>query len=241
MRLQNALSLLLREWTRQEENKRAIVSAFDEFAQEFKNYDRQQLRRGLDYLEHGLVEITQYGQHIANGLLVTDDGYFVTAEHCVRDDLSKLKIKTHDGSTYKIERVCAVGTRFDVALAKAKISAETSARKYYFYNGKKMEALPVAVMTRRNGTLETLYGIATGNSSYITVFKNEKLVQTYDNFNLILSARPGDSGGIILTPDSSIMGLLSTGNKKNYASGIEIRRALELVNFYGNHVSEKIS
>jgi S1-C subfamily serine protease len=241
MRYQIPLGLLLKELFRTEERKKKLVSALDEFVQQFRTIGIEQLREGVENLEQGLIEITHCGQHSSNGLLVTEDGYFLTAKHCLDHGLSGLKIRTHKGSTYKIERVCAVGTRTDVALAKATVPAETEPKRYRFYDETQVDKMPIAAMVRRYGHIETNYGYINGNcASLLADFGDGKLVPIPDHFELALMARSGDSGGIVVSPDLRLVGILSAGATKRYtATCIGIGRALELVNFYGkNNCSE---
>jgi hypothetical protein len=238
MRYQTPLKSLLRELFRSEERKKKLVSALDEFVQQFRTTDIEQLREGVENLEQGLIEITDYGQHSSSGLLVTDDGYFLTAKHCLNHDLSESRVRTHDDSTYKIEKVCANGTKSDVVLAKSAIPVETRPRRYLFCDETQVSKIPVAVMVRRHGDIETNYGYVNGScTNFLTDFGDGKLVPIPDHFDLILSARRGDSGGIVVDPELRIIGIVSTGQEKGYtATCIGIRRAIELIDFYSKHI-----
>lgn len=81
-------------------------------------------------ISKGLVELRYNRHHSSNGLLITTDGYFLTAKHCIRDLPETIRL--HNGSEYAITKVCAIGKKEDIALAKADIPDECHPFSYKF-------------------------------------------------------------------------------------------------------------
>ena len=55
----------------------------------------------------GLVEIRVYEQHSSNGILVTQNGYFITTYHCVESASTMPSyIRLQEGTQYPVEHVC---------------------------------------------------------------------------------------------------------------------------------------
>lgn len=199
------LQKLLYKITGQEKKDRQALNTLEAFlAQTMENQLTD--REAQQHLEKGVVELVQYDCHIANGLLITDNGYFLTAGHCLDDDDDdddgwKL-VRLYDGTEYALERICASGTgRMDIALAKAKVPGDASPRSYRFYKEDYIPAKePIALLTRKNGQLVKKYGHTTN----YTTAEGKTLVST-------LGVKPGDSGGIVITGESELLGIMRRG------------------------------
>lgn len=183
-------------------------------------------------IEEGLVEITSHGQHFSNGILVTSNGYFLTANHCVCD-LSWKNVRLNNGRTYAIEKVCATNTEEDLALAKAKIPGKPEIQRYRFYNTNLLKKIPVALVTRINGKLVEKYGFVNlAWNPHRTNLGNGSSVSYYNHFTSYLFASPGDSGGVIISQDGRLVGIHSGSDRVYNAVAAKLIQALELVSSY---------
>ena len=196
-------------------------------------------------MESLLIEIKYYCQHSSNGLLITDDGYFLTALHCVQNDgrhpLYQARVHLYDGTSYPIERICASLKAEDIAIVKAAIPKECKPRSYKFYNTNVLQNDGVTLLTRWDGNLVVKDGSITYADHQINIEVNNQPSTTYHNHFLTnLTAIPGDSGGVILTVDGRVAGLVSTGAGYSAASGVKIIEALKLVEAYKRHVFRRI-
>lgn len=186
-------------------------------------------------IQESLVEITHYGQHYANGLLITNDGYFLTNAHCVPDEvIPNMKIKMHDGKTYSVQDWCIRSRkREDLALAKANLPGTNTPRSYKFFIEEPKRS-NVILLTRRNGKIDYKLGQISRANSVACVKTTEGKANYTLHFDLQIENIPGDSGGIITTPDLRILGFLSSGNEGTFASAATLRNALNLVQAYIN-------
>ena len=197
-------------------------------------------------LEEGVVELVyNNGEHSSNGLLISDDGYFLTARHCVEDDVLPLKMRLYDGTECEIEKKHVHGKwPIDIALAKAKVPGNATARQYNFYKEDMIaSSLPIALFTIRDGALVKKYG-----------FTKPHYVKNKDFVCSTLPSRGGDSGGIIATYNFKLLGIHSfrimglindEGEVKNYhgfhaSTAISMLKALDLLNFYKHRLESRL-
>lgn len=224
--------------------QKALVSALDEFIQQFYWGEGLKQDESRKNLEEGIIEITHYGNHSSQGILITEDGYFLTAKHCIDKDLPEKRIRLFNGRTYSIEKVCAYDTEDDAALAKANIQkSECNSKKYRIFNTNKLEKnIPIAIMTRWDKKLKTSYGSITRTWSADKVESSDgQLVSYHNHFELNVFLKPGNSGGIVVSPDGRLIGMLSSGNENyNHSSGIKIIKAFELIESYKRKIQERL-
>jgi hypothetical protein len=217
-----------------------LVSALKKFIQNVYYGEGLSDNQARTNLEEGLVEMVYgNGSHASNGLLLTDDGYFLTSRHCVdREDFSKegieletLKIKLHGGRKYPIKSVCVRSTRdLDIAIAKADIPGDCNPKTYRFCNKKYADNSPVALFTRWQGEKNKKYGVVKKMNS-----------KAYLGLSL-MTCRQGDSGGIIVNSESRVMGVLSgmwQGEAFYNARSIALFKVLELVDFYRRRIESR--
>ena len=172
-------------------------------------------------LEAGLVEIVNGSQHASNGFLMTADGYFITAKHCLRDWRQK-SIRLADGNTYRIEKFCVAAKNADIAMAKAEIPPEASPMAYrFFLEDNFPERSEIVMHSRIDGAVRRKYGLISDSGRKII-------------FNSNLLAREGDSGSVVTTADFRVMGVLTSGSYKGDLKGIGVKLSsvLDLVNSY---------
>jgi hypothetical protein len=78
---------------KRKERRAQIATALDEFINSI--YWGEDLRpaEARKNLEYGIIEITCGSSHAANGLLITEDGYFITPKHCLSEEMKEKKIR----------------------------------------------------------------------------------------------------------------------------------------------------
>ena len=211
---------------------RELITALDAFIQNFYHGESLTDAQARKNLEEGVIELVwRNGQHAANGLLVTESGYILTSNHCVEEShLSGLQVKNHNNICYEIEKVQVRSKgNLDLALVKANIPQKDIAKQYRFYD-LKLDYFAVAAFTRKEGLPVKKYGFAE---------KTNKIVRY--NFP---DGAPGDSGGVIATPDSEIMAIYC-GKIDGYDSvysafTVSLFKALELIHFYKRRLESRL-
>ncbi len=210
-------------------------AALEQFVQQIYWGENLTAVQSRQQLERGLLELTESGNHAANGLLITANGYFLTAAHCT-EDLAKFAVQGEPGEVYAIEKICAADPESDVALVKARIPGESKPLQYRFYNSTWLESLkrqPVALFTRRNGTIITKYGFVENPSTSTVVYDEINPSLHSSQVWLSMDSCFGDSGGIVASDDARIIGIHSSGNTdRSLASGVKLFKALELIGSY---------
>lgn len=236
---------------------KAAIKSLDEFIQQIYWGEDIAPEESKKNIKEGLIKILVYSQNThgisssynSNGLLITEDGYFLTAKHCINHKLSDLMmIEDGKGRTYGIEKICAVSKKEeDIALGKIKIEKKSKPIKYRLYNTNQLKlGLPVAILYYNNdGKLETKYGLIKQiwNDSKVDLL-NGRFTSFPDQFVIDLNkpAEPGHSGGVIISPDGRLVGILSTADvsgETNIAGGVKFFKALELIDFYKRKLIEK--
>ncbi|PIN68801.1 hypothetical protein COV93_07995 [Candidatus Woesearchaeota archaeon CG11_big_fil_rev_8_21_14_0_20_43_8] len=198
--------------------------------------DTDQARENLD---HGLVEIIYNdGGHCANGLLVTQNGYFLTPKHCIEDDTATKLVKLHDGKIYAIEEICEIAGDDDIALAKAPIQGKCRPAKYRLFNYDPQRGMPLALKSRENGELVTNYGFFqrawdTGSTLERGGYKS----QNREQFEMTMLTAKGNSGSVIIGQEAELIGFLKgTDRQHNTSTGVKLMKALELVSLYSQRL-----
>ena len=202
-------------------SNRERVSLLEQFMGELHIGSSLMVDDARERIDQSLIELHVMGQHSSNGLLITDDGYFLTAYHCVEDSARKggpLMIRTNEGKFHGIEEVCYAWPRADLALAKANIRAESKPIHLPFFEGTPAQLVgsPVSVLSRWEG--EICRAMAeVERSSYLTLLdhngsKAEALVEPKDHIALSYTdSIPGDSGGIVVSSHGRVAGILVGG------------------------------
>lgn len=185
-------------------------------------------------LEEGVIEIVyDDGSHRANGLLLTTDGYFLTADHCLGEEYKTMRVRTQAQRQYRIKRIVARDNQHDLVLGKMRGELWGQANVYRLYTERIAKTLPVALLTRRDGIVQRKYGFV--HEYYMREIRKEHEV-FLPFFAMVLDGRPGDSGGIVITREGQLIGL-HRGSVGNIMYGVRILKALELV-YSGNSRKE---
>ncbi|MFH0892743.1 MAG: serine protease [Candidatus Falkowbacteria bacterium] len=202
-----------------------------------------------NYIANAVIEILYPdGSHLGNGLLLTQDGYFLTCDHCLIYPPGIMKLRMSDGRTSSRARICVRDPDHDLALCKIPLSGdECNCFKFYVPPEKKLSQ-PIIYLGRRGERLVRKEGNFTGsifNTVCHTVVneysvKGESIIrcqkytstQYYGHFNMNIDAAVGDSGGVVITPDGSLVGLLSAVclfKDKNFSAAARLGDALPII------------
>jgi len=194
-------------------------------------------------LEDSLIELLHNCAHSSNGLLLTDDGYFLTAKHCINPTDPSPYVKLPTSRIYNFEKICCRGKSGDILLAKADVYGECKPRRYKLGIPRKVNNLSVKWMTRREGRVYTGFGIIRRETKHETAMASDNTVVQLKNYwKIELSENmPGDSGGILLSHDNRLLGFLCAVelSQKEATYAIKLFKALELVSVYCNHLKKK--
>jgi len=214
-------------------NKQEISAALYGFINQI--YWAEDLRpdESIKNLEESVVELTMCGRHSSNGLMITEDGYFLTAKHCIDGDIRYLQVRLSNGRSYNISHVCVQSDKEDVALVKAEVPGRCRPKKYRIFNTNKIKSLPAAIMLRKDGKVNTKHGFMKEYEEafcYDTNQKNRKYPEHHFQLQL-MGGKPGDSGGVVVDTDGRLIGILSGGIETS-ANGIKIMKALEFIDLY---------
>jgi hypothetical protein len=187
-------------------------------------------------IHEGLVELICHGHHSSNGLLITNNGYFITAGHCLDLRSPEVRVRLSDGRDYNIERICFLRNSEDFALAKANIPGEAEPRHYKFFSRFNFEkTLPAAMLSKWDGQIQSKYGFLRPFHGYgPTRPLNSKTLTDYRHHYISsLPSIPGDSGGIVVNDEGRIMGIHSAGCREiSQSLCLKFIRALELIEHY---------
>ncbi|MDI6737507.1 MAG: serine protease [Nanoarchaeota archaeon] len=214
-------------------NFKKDAQALEDFVQNLYWGESISAKESKKRLEEGLIEARQCGQHSFNGLLVTDNGYFITARHCVDRDFSGTRIYLHNGYSYPIEKICCWGKKEDVALVKAEIGGEPAARRYRIYAGGEIKNVPFAMMARREGSAAMKCGFVMGTYNQNVKLESGGEVSLANHFVSDIPARRGDSGGIAVSAEGRLMGITCIGTSDAFfVSILKFSKVLGLISFY---------
>jgi hypothetical protein len=225
------------------------ISALDGFIQQVYWGEDLTPDQSEESLQQGLVEISYiWGDHAANGILITDDGYFLTARHCL-DKLSDKKVRLYDQTCHMIDEMCAFSKLEDIALAKADIPGECKPKSYRFYNTGEMESdlreggkMPVAAVARWNNQLKRNFGFVEMVANPCkTRMKDGTKTRFPNQFMVSAKSRPGYSGGLVTCYGGRFMGIISGGfEDRSRTTAVKLFKALELVDFYKRRLQARL-
>lgn len=213
------------------------------------------------YIANAIIEILYAnGSHLGNGLLLTQDGYFLTCDHCLTDFPGTLKARLSDGRTISHIRVCARDLDHDMALCKISLAGHGYNCFRFCCPDKRESGQRAIYLGRCDGRLVRKEGNFTGLvfdlvcQTVVTEYfvdarglisrrSQPGIVRYYGHLQMNIEAQAGDSGGLIIRPDGSLVGLLSTASlsKDKNISAAGIKNALPLIWEYVSAYAQKYS
>ncbi|MFH1401254.1 MAG: S1C family serine protease [Nanoarchaeota archaeon] len=193
-------------------------------------------------LEQGLLTVherlpprdglTMVGQ--GNGLLITDDGYFLTAAHCLATSLGA-RVRTSAGIWYDVLPGRVNYGSEDLVLAKADIPKRPAARVYRLGLDGCLKEGAVEVVSRKDSGVRRKYGVLNPSGlggSYVR-WSEGGLEEFPNHFSLLYPGQRGDSGSIVVDPQAYLLGFISGGNEElRTGTACRTSAALNLVHAY---------
>lgn len=225
--------------------KQESINALKYFIQNIYLTEELTPKQSIKNLENSLIELIDYSnkKHVGNGILITENGYFLTAHHCIEGFIEKdfMLVQDYQNKKYDILKICKKNKKEDLALVKAEIAKKPISKKYKIYNTNSLNDFylwnfPVNLKTKRNGKIENNYGllIKTKNKNKIT--KTKKI---YENqFKIQMQTKNGDSGGIIMDKDGRLMGIHSNASEVMTGDS-KVFSGLDLVQKYINELEKQ--
>ncbi len=194
------------------------IKALEEFVQNVYWTKSLSAEQSIKNLEESLVEVLYPNMtHKGNGLLITENGYLLTANHVEEEDgkdcPSAKYIRNYQNKIYPIKKICQTDEREDLALLKADIAKEKVQKRYKVHNTNKLEnfdfgKFPVNLKTRRDEKIKNKYGCLLLKYGMGREFNYTNL------FGTDIPVDKGESGGIVISAEGELVGLLSLGFQK---------------------------
>jgi S1-C subfamily serine protease len=157
-------------------------------------------------LEEATVEVCvpeEDAMRLGNGVLITKNGYFLTANHNLTHDISRAFIR-RNGRRYPLDYICMRGQKLDIALAKAYIPSPAAHYTYRIHDLQgfsRCNSYGVLLLTHTDGLLAPKGGYLRhalpGPSATIGLLSSQ-----------VPSAR-GDSGSPLVSCDGALLGIHS--------------------------------
>ncbi len=228
---------------RSETNPEQCAQALEDFVQNIywgEHLTEAQAKRNL---ERGLIRINTNHETLSHGLLVTDNGYFLTAKHCV-EDFKEGYVHLDDGTSLHLEGVCATSKTDDIALCRAELYGQSRARRYRFADSKRLDNFygapraPIVVLTRYKEAVDLRGGWMLRHAD--APLKRPEHWNPENFFLAKTDVRQGDSGSPMVTIDGRLIGFTcaivpGTG----ITIGLKLFRALDLVSWYAQRLRRR--
>lgn len=194
-----------------------------------------------DNLQKYTIELVNHGKHMGNGLVITENGYFLTAKHCVEANpmcpgkkLLDLTANIGDRDDYLIYDILATSNHDDLALGRLMMSGNRKAIRYKF--SEPDEVTITGVITRWDRKFNDEY---TGQIVYPNVDEVEIEDGRYkfkNQFSINKPSRPGVSGGIVVCRNKGLLGIASNSSDhteiNGYTNVSKMSTALRMIDYY---------
>jgi hypothetical protein len=220
------------------------LEALEGFVQQIFRGECLSKEQAKKSLEEGLIELVySSGQHCSNGLMITENGYFLTARHCLGEPGPDY-IRLQNGRNYQFERTCVRIKELDLALGKAKIPGEAKPKNYKIFKeetrGQRDAQKAVAIASRWNNKPKYSFGFIRYEVSSCQTRDVDGTIITFTE-QLVIDAYGirGDSGGIVADTDGRLVGFLTTatfdaktGESVSQTTATKAINALEMIQAY---------
>ncbi len=190
------------------------ISALEKFMNNIYFGESLAKEDSIKNLEDSLVEIKfkDTNVHRANGLLIIDNGYLLTAKHCTKNPKNNLLV--YKNNVYGMERICVSDNVKDVSLIKMDLRKPPKAKEFKI--SKTNELLPEYYFTEPVNSKSIWYGKIENKFGFLR-YKLKKVENESSSENMWVTTEliPGDSGGITIGKKGELMGInigIATGN-----------------------------
>lgn len=164
----------------------------------------------IENLYPGIVTVS-YGTSHGTGVIISEDGYLLTAAHVVSDS-DQMRIEFNDG-TYKIAEVIRKDTDLDAALLKLPEGSYDSLILNRKAPSTGADVFTVGTPMDKELAYSMTRGIVSGNR----IIEENSYIQTDAAIN------PGNSGGPLLDSDGKVVGIIVLKRKNSENIGLALR------------------
>ncbi len=216
----------------------AALNAFANATNDSRNVSTQE---SLENISNGLVEIrvdSDQGTKLGSGLMITSDGYIVTAHHVVDEMIRnerKARVRMQNGLLYNVSRENVwFNKSTDIAVIKAAkpSSYPKPIRVKVDQDCKLKRGDEVRILGFRDGQKYNTMGSITNPS---LVWRQDGGNVVSDLFQTDARGKPGQSGGVIANGDGELIGIVvysatRTGEEIGVMGGAKLSNALAYIN-----------
>ena len=224
------------------ERAKEVVTALTDFVNNQESCKDMSAEESKRNIEDGIVNIVlkkdlgfKIEEHKSQGLLITNDGYFLTANHCLDHNFDEGSIKTNRGK-FEIWMTKRESPMYDLVLAKAHLPGECSARKYRISELKPSLDKRGISLINENGRIRDHIGLRQ-SSSEPSRLKNKKILLDQMEF-FLPTWEFGHSGAPFIDYRGNLMGI-SSAAYANTESIAKISHAMEMITSYVNKLKSK--
>ncbi len=217
------------------------IAALNAFANASNDSRNLTTEKSLENISNGLVEVRVDGDNgtkLGSGLMITTDGYIITAHHVV-DELikngKKARIRMQNGLLYNLSRENVwFNVNTDIAVIKAYTGVRYSEpiRIKVDQDCKLKRGDEVRVLGFRDGQKYNTMGVITNPN---LVWRQDEDNVVTDLFQTDARGKPGQSGGVIANGNGELVGIVvfsSTNGTEEIGvmGGAKISNALSYIN-----------
>lgn len=215
------------------------LNAFASVANESRNLS---VDKSLEEISNNLVQVRinhDKRSFLGSGLLITSDGYVLTAHHVVENLLhngSQARITTQEGRSHPISKKNVwYNKETDIAIIKASTPGGYSRpiRVKVDQNGVLRKGDEIRVLGFRDGQKYNTLGVIT-NPNF--TWNKEDGSSVHDLFQTNAHGKQGQSGGVIANGAGELMGIVvcsavkEKGDQMGLVGGARISNALKYIN-----------
>lgn len=224
------------------ERAKEVVTALTDFVNNQESCRDMSAKESRKNIEDGLVNIVlkrdlgfKIKEHESHGLLITNDGYFLTANHCLDHDFDYGSIKTNSGK-FEIGMIKEMSPKYDLVLAKAHLRGECSAKKYKISDLKPSLDKRGISLINENGIIREHIGLRRSFSEPSKLKNKKRFLDQMDFF--LPTWEFGHSGAPFIDYRGNLMGI-SSAAYANTESIAKISHAMEMITSYIDKLKSK--
>lgn len=223
------------------ENEAYSIAALNAFANAANDARGLSTQKSLEEISNNVVEVFVEGNgktHLGSGLMITTDGYVVTAHHVIDEMVNnggKAKVRTQKGTTYHVSKGDVwYNKNTDIAVIKASVpSAYPYPIKVKVCQDSRLaRGDEVRILGFRDGQKYNTMGMITNPSH---TWRQEDGTVVSDLFQTDARGKQGQSGGVIANGDGELMGIVvysstNSGEEIGVIGGAKLSNALNYIN-----------
>lgn len=181
--------------------------------------EKVSVEKAMKNIEQSIVSLSYDREHYAAGILLTRNGYFMTAYHCLHgfdayDLITKMKVRASDGSIGEVEEICSFVEEQDLVLGKVRICVSFQPKIYPILD-EPQEKCPVVILSKWGREMRRRYGVLAGVSQEDYASMGSQKFLHNNHFIVNTEVENGDSGGLIVAQDTgALIGVVSSSTNE---------------------------